>query len=491
MNIENNSKFTTVEIEDSLSKILTGLNKAADIITSTMGGAGKNVIINSRTGLTFTKDGVSVADSINLKDPIENVGAKMLIDATNKTVDQCGDGTTLTALLTQKIIEGMLELNKTMSINDVIDTIDNLVIDVEKQLTEKAQKIETVQQIFEIAKTSAKSPSIGKLISEIYTTTGFGAKISVELSKEIDKTYYQLIEGLSFDGGLINSRFANQEEGNSCVLENCQILLENEIVNSIDEYRDIFNDLLDKTNSDKSLVIIAPQFSDNFIKFCITNKIGSGLKVCLIKSPGYGKAVIENYKDIIAFSSNMVVDKVVITPYDFTIFNRTNSERIAKRVAQLTKLAASAVEKYDEQDYLQRIERLKQTGAIIYVGGVTLKNAKEEYDRIEDAVGAVASAFKAGYVRGAGCELANITYDNDYKNVIKNVYAHILMSPVYKILANGNISKIVDKVYPYNVVSKKYDSTIIDPAFVLINAFKNANALAKLLINTSYTLHNE
>lgn len=501
-----NKNIQTKLIENTTDKIVDGINKACDIITSTMGGAGKNVIIRQDDNTVFTKDGVSVAKSIKLEDPIENIGSNLVIEASNKTVEQCGDGTTTTALFVQELINN-LKLED-ISIETVLDELDRFEKQYEEILKENSSGIKTNQDIYHVALTSSKSPQIARLISEIYAATGTKANISLEMSRISDKTYYDLTKGLNFQSGMVNSRFANEENGNCCY-ENAYIMLEQEGVSNPQLYKDILDEFL---NKDEAIIIIAPNFSDLFVRFAITNKINGGLKICLITSPGYGASIKENYRDIATFSNGGYVDKIVITNYDFTIFNEPDPKNIDKRVKQLTKMAENAQEDFYERDYMERITRLTQTGAIIYVGGVTEKNAKEEFDRIEDALGATKAALRNGYVRGAGVELYQIhpffekynevklvqVPDNDQNaQIFKKGYKiyktlhNVLKQPFYRILRNGNIDRQIKTDIPFNVKTKQYDETIIDATDVLIQSMKNAIALVKLLINTSYTLYNE
>ena len=500
-----NKNIQTKLIENNIDKITAGVNKVCDIITSTMGGAGKNVIIQNSENTVFTKDGISVAKSIRLEDPIENIGANMVIEASNKTVQQCGDGTTTTALFIQTLLNGLIKSK--LDVNIILDELDKFTEHFEQVIKDQSKKVENIQDIYNIALTSSKSAYIARLIRDIYTQTGNDANISLEMSRISDSTYYELTKGLNFESGMVNSRFANEENGN-CVFEDVYIMLEQEGVSKPLDYKEILDGFL---NNDKAIVIIAPNFSDLFVRFAVTAKINQGLKICLITSPGYGASIKENYKDIVTFTKNGYADKIVISNYDFTIFNEPDKDFINRRVKQLTKMAENAQEDFYERDYNERITRLTQTGAMIYVGGTTEKNAKEEYDRIEDALGAVKSALKYGYVRGAGSELYQIAplfklyskmelmtltggsentfFEEGYE--IKPIIDTLLKTPLTTILKNAHIDRAVKTDIPFNVKTKQYDENIIDSSDVIIQSMKNAVAVVKLLINTSYTLYNE
>jgi chaperonin GroEL len=449
-----------------------------------MGGAGKNVIIRKDGHTSFTKDGVSVAKNIQLKDPIENIGATLVIEAANKTVNQCGDGTTTTSLFTNELVKELIASN--IDINTILEELDLFTENLEQVLSDRSKKIETIQDIYNIALTSSKSAKIARLLRDIYEQTGNSANISLEMSKVSDNTYFELTKGLNFESGMVNSRFANEENGN-CVFEDVYLMLEQDVVSVPMAYKDILDEFL---NKDKAIVIIAPGFSDLFIRFAVTARMDKGLKICLITSPGYGSSIKENYKDIATFSNNGNVDKIVITNYDFTIFNQPDNARIKKRTAQLEKMIESAHEDLYIRDYTNRIVSLNQIGAMIYVGGVTEAAAREEYDRIGDSVGSIKSALRSGYVRGAGSELCQIIpLIKDF--TCKNVFENVMRSPFKKIIENGNIIKEIKTDIPYNVKTKMYDENLIDSTEVLIESMKNAASVVKLLVNTSFTLYNE
>jgi chaperonin GroEL len=477
----------TKTIENTTDQILKGINKSANVIISTMGGYGQNVILATQNDLWFTKDGVSVAKHLKLDDEIENIGSKLLIDAANKTVEQCGDGTTLTSLFIKTLANELTNrIKEGADVNLLMDNLNDFIEQFRTELLSRAKVIDSFDEIYRIAKTSAKSPVLGSLITDVYKETGYNAVISLEKSQVSETTYYEVINGLNFESGMINSRFSNQDNGN-CIFDNCTVLLETDTVNSFQEYADV----LDTINKNQgSVVIIAPQFSDSFVHAVLSNKQRLEFKICLIKSPGYGKSIIENYEDIIAFSNNdNTVDKIVVTPFDFTIYNTTNENKIEKRINKLKKLAESSVESYDEESYNKRITRLNQSGAIIYVGGITQKSLDETYDRTEDAIGAVKTALVSGYVRGAGCELHNIgevLREHPFNG------KSILEAPMRQILRNAKIDKYNIKYdQPYNVILKNYDDSIIDPVNVLINSLVNAASLVTLLINTSYIVYND
>lgn len=468
---------------NSVQKVLEGIRKASDIITSTMGGSGKNILMFENKNLQWTKDGVSVAKKIQFKDTEEDAGAQMLITAANKTVSECGDGTTLTSLFVQEFVSKLFKLCEERPVNDVLDEWQNYVDQVVTELLSRTQKIETLDQIFNVALTSCKNESLARLIHEIYRKVGLKASISVQMSKESSNSYYEVTKGLNFDGGLIHPLFSNQING-TYQAEKPYIWLTEDVMSDFESNAEIISQF----NEEKiPLIIIARDFSDSFIRYALTNKQSKGLDICLLKLPGWGAGVRENVKDIKAFLSNSKVNKVTVTSLDFTLYNNPDVKKIRTRVKQLESQMQSFSEEFDIIDYARRIDNLNQTSAIIYVGGRTLANAQEEFDRIEDAVGACKTACKGGFIKGAGAELLQIgdlfSYPTEFKEV--------LYSPSYKILSNANIKNdfSVHTGESFNVKTKQPDPNLLDPTNVVITALLNSFALATLLINTSYILH--
>ena len=484
--------FTSRIVTNELDKILAGIIKTADIVVSTMGGAGKNVIIaNNQDEIIFTKDGVSVAKSIRFADPEENVGAQLLINAAKNTVKEHGDGTTLTSLFIKtfatELFRELREKPET-DINQLIADCKQEIENVKNIIQEEASHIDNNNDIYRVAYTSSKSPRLANFIAEIYGKTGKNANIAIEKSRTSNNTYYNIMQGLGFESGFIHSGFVNQDNG-TCYFERPFIIISNENVQSPDDYEELIGESF---QNNIPVVFIAPTFSDAFIRFCLSNKQRKGLEICLIKTPGYAEGAKENIKDIKAFlNSDGTCSSIKVNPYEFIIFNEPEAEKINKRVAILKAHADEAVDDYDEKEYLRRISALSQTSAIIYVGGITEKNIKEEYDRLEDAVGAVKSAIRTGFVKGAGITLLK-GYIVEPQNAAQKILGDVCMASFNQILKNARIDpKNIKHDIPYNIRSHKYDDTLIDPVGVLCSSLDNSFALIELLINASFLVYNE
>ena len=439
-----------------------------------MGGHGKNVLMFKDGKLIFTKDGVSVAQEIGFSNIEQNIGHQLLMNAAKQTVKQCGDGTTLTSLLTSEFIKSMTEaLTSDVDFNLFID---NAVYEIDKLksfLIETSRKIESSEDIYNIALTSCKNPQLAEFIKNIYVKTGLDASITLEKT-ENKQTYTEHTIGLTFEEGYVNPGFANQDNGN-CMFENPTFLILDEGLNEpseIDEY-------VRTCHSEKvPLVIICPSYSDLVVRYALSNK-ERGIRICLIKTPGWAESKKHNVKDILAFLSNGSANRVTVSPYNFTIFNNPPIKQIRTRVKQLQSLIDNAEEEWEVKEFRNRIANIQQKSAIIYVGGNTIEQAKEEYDRIEDAVGAVKSASSLGYQIGVGVSLYNY---NDCPNWL----AKVLKSPHVTIMSNARLQPTGS---PINTKTRQEDQNLIDPTLVLISAIENAFSLTQLLLTTGYAIY--
>ena len=284
------------------------------------------------------------------------------------------------------------------------------------------------------------------MIHEIYRKVGLKASISVQMSQESPNSYYEVTKGLNFDGGLIHPLFSNQLNG-TFQAEKPYIWLTEDVMSDFEGNAEIINDFHEQKIP---LVIIAKDFSDSFIRYTLTNKQAKGLDICLLKLPGWGNGVRENVKDMKAFISNNYVNKVTVTPTDFTLYNNPDTKKIRTRVKQLEAQIEGFTEEWDQNAFARRIDSLNQTSAIIYVGGRTLANAQEEFDRIEDAIGACKTACRGGYIKGGGTELIGISNLDDFTED----FVKVLQSPLHKIMSNANVdfTKLPNTIFLKNHV---------------------------------------
>lgn len=482
-------------------KLIAGLRKASEVVVSTLGASGNFVLVgNDDSSLRFTKDGVSVARSITLEDPIENLGAQTVINSANKTVNEVGDGTTTTSLLLLTLVnfieEHKSEISKNVNefLNDTEEALELLI----KKVKENSISDITLENIRDIAAVAGSSDEIGEILFQIYSTVGKDSLVELnpETSEVSQKTYYNITKGLDMNSGMINSKFRNVSNGN-CVFEDPLIYVSSKKITDLDEYLD----MMEKAHKDQDpLVIIAPAFSENFIKLALYNKINAKVKICLIKAPGYGEGVAEGLKDIKAFcDEDGYVDKIIVTPRSFTLFNETPFA-VEERVSELENKMDAAEDLFYIQDYEKRIHKLRCSTALIFAGGVTEKNAKEEYDRIEDALGSVKSAIRGGYNIGGGNAIFllkdQIKSSND---LVTKLIKDLCSKPLSVIVNNGfeNSEEVLAETKEnkhFNIKTRKWEdfntSGIIDSTEVIEQSIRNSWASAKLLLKTKYLIFN-
>jgi chaperonin GroEL len=463
----------TIHIEDQQEKLKQGLIKAANIITSSMGGGGSTVIIESKHKTIITKDGVTIAKNINLPDPIENIGAKLLISAAQKTVEQTGDSTTLTSLLLKEMV-----------INTTQDTLSELKQECQRlkhELIRQSKEVSNTDQLKQIAQTSSNSEKIGDLFKEIHDKTSLNTQIELELS-EYPNTYYQINSGYQINRGYIHPAFINNKLTKEVTYENAYVhIVQKQLHYVTKELEQLLTDCI---TNDQPLIILANKFSDAVKSFLYNQKISRGAKVVAINLAGFDiQTQKKNAKDLESYTDENYVDRVVVTSHYTTFYNK-NKPNLDTRLIQLQEHAKSAQEPQDRLDYQKRYNQLTNNIATIFVGGNTEEQRQEEYDRIEDAIGSVKSSTESGYVYGAG----KFLYDHSTSSVFQSAYN--------KILENANIvSTPTKKGEGYNVKTKQivnlYEEGIIDSTKSIIAAIDNALSNTELVLNTKYTLYNE
>jgi len=488
--------MVTQELTNNFEKSLDGLNLAADVVKSTMGGRGKTVIISDSDAknLRFTKDGVSVAKKISFENPLKNIGAKILVSACEKTVDEVGDGTTATAVLLQSLLQqSKRNIYDNTDINKVFAEMDREVKQTVAKLREKSIEVTTPEQIRDIAKISSNSEIIGELFYEIYKETGLDTLIKLERSEESEDTYFEVHKGLEFSSGYVHSSFMTDKHTEQAIYEYPSILVSKTPIPDLSLELQQF--LSEAKENLRPVVIIAPRFGDAAIRALSMNKVNSGLQVVAIKTPGHGNSQLKNYDDILAFlDEENMVEKIIVGPNYFTLYN-SDTPSLEDRIEQLNDLKNHALDTFESNDIIDRIYKLKGSSVIIYAGGVTSEALNEEYDRIEDAIGAVNAAVDYGYVAGGGIALYNL-YNPESTSIVNSV----LKENAYQILKNANlhpesILKNIEPNYGYNVKTNEIqnflEEGVIDPTEVIIQSLINAAATCKLFINSSFILHNE
>jgi chaperonin GroEL len=500
--------------------LLNGITQISKAVKSTLGPLGKTVLIespNHRGGITITKDGVTVAKSIDLEDSVENLAITMMKEAADRTATSAGDGTTTAIVLTEAIVkEGMRliqrnpEINTTQLIRDIKSHSDEVI----KSLSSSSKKV-TGKTLQHVASISANNDSvIGKMIANAYKELGKDGILTVENSKT-EKTYYEVTKGIKIDRGYSSKLFINNHRNDECILDDVYVLMTDMEITNILQIENILKPII---NQNKKLLVIG-NCSQNVTNTLAANVVQNNLKLCNIIPPSFGYKTNELMSDIALaigakyFSESQGdnigmltmedlghADKVIIGQNSTVIMNNEESSKDAITRIQELKVQKENNNDKKERDFItERIALLSGAVGVIYVGADSDIEQKEKYDRVEDAVCAVKSAIEEGILPGGGVALlrcAEKLGDGDSNDVMYGA----LISPLEQILTNAgeNIKEIRDKIcscadaphnFGYDVKNKifgdMYKMGIIDPAKVTKNALKNAVSVATTILSTN------
>ena len=471
----------TIEVSKNIEEVIEGIDTSVNCIKSTMGGKGKNVLFLDNNNIEFSQDGVSVANFYYPKgNGYHLIGANIVKDACNQTVKQVGDGTTCTAVMLQGFINKWVS-DKPEDINEYLSDLESTIDLISSEIIDNSYKIKkdskSKTRLKQIATVSSGSDKAGKLIYDIYKSVGIECNINLEKSNNALESYYEIEKGLQFHGGYLLNTCVNTED-DKCILENVNVVIESKKVN-LNNYQQLLGDAV---QNDNNYLFIAQEYDQNFIKMIMQNNITN---VVLVKSPGYGDQIQDNYKDIIAYcNEDMTVDKLVVTTHTFNLQVETKTNAYKARRKKLKTLSETAEEEYDRVKYLERYYTLSGLIVNVYVGGTTPAERDELFYRLEDAVEACKSTINNGYIIGGGWELYK------YKEVLD-----ICELPAMTILENANCKIDTSiKGKHLNVKTMRYEdfleTGIIDPSLVPIASIKNAFSSFKLLVNTKYIIIN-
>ncbi len=500
-----------------------GVDALANAVKVTLGPKGRNVVIDKKFGApTVTKDGVSVAREIELKDPVENMGAQLVKEVASKTADQAGDGTTTATVLAQAIVKAGLK-NVAAGANpmDLKRGIDKAVISAVKSLRSLSMEVgDDFSKIEQIATISANSDAvIGKLIADAMKRVTKEGVITVEEAKSTE-TYVDVVEGMQFDRGYVSPYFVTNADKMEAELENPYILIYDKKISAMKELLPVLEKAV---QTGRPLLIIAEDVDGEALATLVVNKIRGSLKIAAVKAPGFGdrrKAMLE---DIAILTGGTVIseergykleaadltylgraEKVSIDKDNTTIVNGAgNSDDIKARVNQIKAQIESTTSDYDREKLQERLAKLAGGVAVLYVGAATEVEMKEKKDRIDDALHATRAAVEEGVVPGGGVAfiraikaLDRISTDNADEKTGVAIVKRALEEPLRQIAENGGVdgSIIVQKVkegngnYGYNARLDKFQNMlvagVIDPTKVSRVALENAASIAGMLLTT-------
>ena len=503
-------------------KMTNGVNILANAVKVTLGPKGRNVVLERSYGApTITKDGVSVAKEIELKDKFENMGAQMVKEVASKTSDIAGDGTTTATVLAQAIIrEGMKSVAAGMNPMDLKRGIDKAVAAAIVNLKEQSKPCTTSKEIAQVGSISANSDeSIGKIIADAMDKVGKEGVITVEdgsgLESELD-----IVEGMQFDRGYLSPYFINNAERQIALLDNPFVLLHDKKISNI---RDLLPTLEQVAKSGRPLLIIAEDVDGEALATLVVNNIRGILKTTAVKAPGFGdrrKAMLEDIA--ILTGGTVIAEEVGLKLENVTLENLGSAKRIEvgkentiiidgagveanikSRIAQIKAQIEEATSDYDKEKLQERVAKLAGGVAVIKVGATTEIEMKEKKARVEDALHATRAAVEEGIVAGGGVALirardaiAKVKGDNLDQEAGIKIVLRAVEEPLRQIVQNAGVepSVVVNNVaagkgnYGYNAANETYgdmvEMGVLDPTKVTRSALQNAASVAGLMLTT-------
>ena len=508
---------------DARDRMLRGVDILANAVKVTLGPKGRNVVIEKSFGAPrITKDGVTVAKEVELKDKFENMGAQMVKEVASKTNDLAGDGTTTATVLAQAIVrEGAKSVAAGMNPMDLKRGIDKAVAAVVVELEKMSKKVKTTEEIAQVGTISANGQrEIGEIISKAMDKVGKEGVITVEEAKGIE-TELNIVEGMQFDRGYLSAYFVTNAERMTVELQNPYILLHEKKLASLQPLLPVLEAVV---QSGRPLLIIAEDVEGEALATLVVNKLRGGLKVAAVKAPGFGdrrKAMLEDLSILTAgqlisedlgikleaVTLNMLgqAKLVTIDKDNTTIVDGAGKKsEINGRCDQIRAQIEETTSDYDKEKLQERLAKLAGGVAVIKVGGATEVEVKEKKDRVDDSLHATRAAVEEGIVPGGGVALlraskvlAKMEADNDDQKVGIEIVRRALSSPIRQIAENagedgavvaGKVSESKDVNFGYDAQSEKYvdmvKAGIVDPTKVVRVALQDAASVGGLLITT-------
>ena len=508
---------------DARERIIRGVDILADAVKVTLGPKGRNVVIEKSFGAPrITKDGVSVAKEIELKDKFENLGAQMVREVASKTNDAAGDGTTTATVLAQAIIkEGMKAVAAGMNPMDLKRGIDLAVTKVVEDLKGRSKPVSGSAEIAQVGTISANGETeIGDMIAKAMEKVGKEGVITVEEAKGMDSEL-DVVEGMQFDRGYLSPYFVTNADKMTAELEDAYILLHEKKLSSLQPMVPLLESVI---QSQKPLLIIAEDVEGEALATLVVNKLRGGLKIAAVKAPGFGdrrKAMLQDIailtggqvisEDLGMKLENVTLDmlgrarKIAIKKDDTTVIDGHGAKaEIEARVSQIRAQIEETTSDYDREKLQERVAKLAGGVAVIRVGGMTEVEVKERKDRVDDALNATRAAVQEGIVVGGGVALVQgakalegLKGANSDQDAGIAIVRRALEAPLRQIAQNagvdgavvaGKVRESTDKSFGFNAQTEEYGDMfafgVIDPAKVVRTALEDAASVASLLITT-------
>ncbi|CAI5500005.1 unnamed protein product [Closterium sp. Naga37s-1] len=505
-------------------RLQAGVNKLADLVGVTLGPKGRNVVLESKYGAPkIVNDGVTVAKEVELEDPVENIGAKLVRQAAAKTNDLAGDGTTTSVVLAQGMIaEGMKVVAAGANPIQITRGIDKTVVALVKELKLLAKEVEDAELAQVAAVSAGNNEEVGEMIAEAMSKVGRRGVVTLEEGKSAENNLY-VVEGMQFDRGYLSPYFVTDTEKMAVEYDNCKLLL---VDKKISTARDIIGILEDAIRGSYPLLIVAEDIEQEALATLVVNKLRGSLKVAALKAPGFGERKSQYLDDIAILTGGTVVReevglaldkvgrevlgtaaKVTLTKDATTIVgDGSTQDAVAVRVSQIRNQIEAAEQEYEKEKLNERIAKLSGGVAIIQVGAQTETELKEKKLRVEDALNATKAAVEEGIVVGGGCTLLRLatkvdaikaTLDGEEQKVGADIVKRSLSYPLKLIAKNAGVngSVVVEKVrsnpnpnFGYNAGTGEYEDLmaagIIDPAKVVRCCLEHAASVAKIFLTS-------
>ena len=510
--------------EDARAKLKAGVDKLANAVKVTLGPKGREVIIEKKWGSPLvTKDGVTVAKEIELKDPYENMGAQLVKEVASKTADIAGDGTTTATVLAQAIFtEGLKAIASGANPMDIKRGIDKAVSVVVEEIKKLSIPVSGRREIEQVATVSANNdPTIGKIIADAMEAVGKDGVITVEESKSAETTL-ETVQGMQFDRGYLSPYFITNPDKMECVLEEPYILIYEKKISNV---KDLLPVLEQVVRAGRPILIIAEDVEAEALATLVVNHIKGVIRACAVKAPGFGQRRKDYLQDIAILTGGTAIteelgiklesvtldmlgraDKVIVDKDNTTIVGGKGSkEAIQARIEQIRKQIQETTSDYDREKLQERLAKLSGGVAIIRVGAATEAEMKEKKARVEDAVHATKAAVEEGIVPGGGVALVrasevldNLSVDNPDQQIGVDIVKRACRAPLRQIAANAGFEGyvVLEKVialgkekgvnYGFDASVGEYkdmvEAGIIDPTKVVRTAIMNAASVAGTML---------
>ncbi len=499
-----------------------GIEKLARAVKGTLGPKGRNVILEKSFGSpTITKDGVTVAKEIDLKEKLPNVGAQMLKEAASKTNDIAGDGTTTATVLAQSIInQGMKSVTAGANPMELKRGVDAAVENVVADLRAQSNHVEGKERIAQVGTISSNNDeTIGSLIADAFEKVGTDGVITVEEASGIE-TYLDLVEGVQFDRGYLSPYFVTNSEEMEAVLEDAYILIVEDKINNM---QDLLPVLEKVSQSGNPLLIIAENVEGEALATLVVNKLRGTLKVAAVKAPGFGDRRKAQLEDLAVLTGGTVIseekgyrlenatldylgqaDRITIDKDTTTVVDGAGQqEQIQARVNQIKQQISNATSDYDQEKLQERLAKLSGGVAVLNVGAPTEPEMKEKKARVEDALNATRAAIEEGVLPGGGVAylralraLEDVEVENEDQRIGVTIVQRALEAPLRQIAENAGhegsivVQKVKDgeKDFGFNARTEEYghllDDGVLDPTKVTRAALENAASVGSMLLTT-------